>query len=226
MAYNYAPRISMDYESTKDAIAKWAERCAKIIVYAHEPDSGCNRPHIHIYIEGVSIKEEQLKRMWKASVSHNVEGGNKYWSWEHKKWKEAHPNQDYNDTMITYMSKGELRPVFVKGFPAELVEERRQQWIKPTPKSVKPSHESSMLDDAEEAFWKTHKIEDIERIQLDAIRSWVMSWYFRKMGKLPQVSAYKVTAGSLYLRIIDKLEAQRNVRSFSSALEEIKELWY
>lgn len=215
----------MDYESTKDAVEKWADKCEKIIVYAHEPDSGCKRRHLHIYIEGCTVKEEALKRLWKATVKHDVKGGNEYWSWEHKKWKEANLG-NYDDRIITYMSKGELRPVFVKGFSAELVEERRQQWTKPTPKSVKPSHETSMLDDAEEAFWKTHEIEDIETIQLDSIRSWVMSWYFRKMGKLPQVSAYKVTAGSLYLRIIDRLEGQRNVRSFSSALEEVKNLWY
>ena len=68
------------------------------------------------------------------------------WSWEHKKFGTP------DDQFLTYMSKGVLRPKFVKNFPAELVEERRQQWKITTPKSVESSQKSDMYDDMCKSF--------------------------------------------------------------------------
>lgn len=70
---------------------------------------------------------EPLKRKFHSRVE-TVLDANDLWSWVHKDY----PNPD--EKYIIYMTKGNLRPVFVKNFsPAEL-EELRSQWKEPTPK--------------------------------------------------------------------------------------------
>jgi len=186
-------------------------------VYEHPADSGCKRTHCHILIEQCKVKDDALRRGLYKALPAEKRKGNDLWSWEHKKWKDKHPNQQYDDNMLTYMSKGSLAPSFVKGYSPALVEERKKQWKITTPNPVKSS------DDAYDEFKEICKSFDYEPTQpktFMAVRKWLFTWYYRKTGKAPHATNYKRYACSLYMRL-----SEHN-GSFEGALDEIINLWY
>ena len=223
MSYAHAPRISLSYIDVSGVIAEWSQKCAQMVVYEHPMDTGCSTTHVHVLMLGCQVKEESLKRQLYKMLPTESRKGNDIWAWEHKKWKEAHKDVQYNINMATYMSKGSLRPVFVKNVPDPEIEELRLKWSKPT---TGPSQEK--YDE-----WKALKSSGVKffadkRPTLDSVRSYTMKWYRdRDNGRLPCVGAYKRNAASLYLCLIDKKEEESpSEYSAFCALEEVKNLWY
>lgn len=120
---NYAPRVSLPYNDMSGVIAMWADSCLRMAVFEHEADEEVNTTHIHmIMIDCKYATAEQLKRDFRKLVV-TTRKGNELWSWEHKK----HPNPDIN--FIKYMTKGKLRPVFLKNISPAEVEEQRALWV-------------------------------------------------------------------------------------------------
>jgi len=170
---------------------------------------------------GATLKDEALRRMLYKELPNEKRKGNELWSWVHKKWQEENPGQEYNEGMITYMAEGKLRPVFVKNFPADIVEKRTQEWVEPTSLvSGKYNEYQEMLKDAVKD-WENR------RPTLDSIRSWAMRWYWKRDGQLPHATSYKRNAGSVFLHLIElKEEKEPQAYSFECSLQEIKNLWY
>lgn len=120
---NYAPRVSLPYNDMSGVIAMWADSCLRMAVFEHEADEEVNTTHIHmIMIDCKYATAEPLKRDFRKLVD-TTRKGNELWSWEHKK----HPNPDIN--FIKYMTKGKLRPVFLKNISPAEVEEQRALWV-------------------------------------------------------------------------------------------------
>lgn len=211
--YSFAPRITIDFETAKPAMEAWARRCQRMAVFQHVKDQTVSSTHIHVLMLGCNVKEEALKREFKKCLP-GVDVGNKFWAWEHKKYGTP------DDHFLTYMSKGVLRPVLVKNFPDELVEERRQQWKVTTPKAVESSQKSDMYDDLEKAFFAEVAESEYKNMRFESVRFWVFHWCYRKTNKVPHATQYKQLAGSLYMKV-----GQKSKR-FSEASQEVFSLWY
>lgn len=120
---NYAPRVSLPYNDLSGVIQVWANSCAKLAVYEHESDEDIHTTHVHmIMIDCKYATPEQLKRDFYKMIE-TTRKGNELWGWTHKE----HPNPGLE--FITYMSKGKLRPVFLKNITPAEVEEFRALWV-------------------------------------------------------------------------------------------------
>lgn len=92
----------------------------KIVVYQHD-DS--NRVHIHALILNcpilvIAVKRRIEKVLGKVNAS----------DWSFK-------TSDITDNFITYMSKGKLDPLYVKGFDADKIDGYRLSWVAPKKQS-------------------------------------------------------------------------------------------
>lgn len=186
-------------------------------VYEHEADSGVSRTHCHILMEGCSVKDDQLRKSFYATLPGEKRKGNELWSWEHKKWRLAHPNEQYSDEMLIYMSKGSVAPKFTKEYSPVLVEERRQQWVQPIPKAV----ESSKYDEYTE-LCKSYDVAVGKPLSFDETRHWVFSWYWRRDGRPPHITSYKRNACGVFIRAHEKVGSD----SFQMAITESLNKWY
>lgn len=218
--YSHAPRIALSYDEFAIVVPIWAALCERMAVFQHDPDSGCSRTHIHILIEGCSVKAEALRRALYKHLPGETRKGNDLWAWEHKKWAKAHPGQQYNDNMLTYMSKGTTAPSFIKNYSPELVEQRKQQWNLTTPKPGAPKDEKY---NEWEHICRNYDLEHgTDTLTLDETRKWTFSWYWRRDGRAPLVPNYKRNAVSLFIRANEK----KGDENFRSAVSEVFNLWY
>lgn len=163
---------------------------------------------------GSTVKDEQLKRLFKKALPGLPSSGNEFW-----KWASKYGTPD--DSFLMYMSKGILRPKYLKNFSDTLVEERRQQWKITTPKA----ESSQKYDEYEEllkAFYAQHDDYTLRTIQLVDVRKWVFSWYFKRDGKAPHLSNYKRYACSVYVKSREKVSEE----SFQNAVSDVINLWY
>jgi len=150
----HAIRITLPYADLSGIIAIWAEEAEQVAVYEHEADDTVANTHCHILLLGCKVKEEALKRKWPEAPG----SGNGFW-----KWKSKYGTPDLS--FLTYMSKGKLRPKYLKNISTAQVEELRAKWIQPTPKA-KPSP----TKDAKQKSTESH-YEVILRIKLEAIHA-------------------------------------------------------
>jgi len=105
-------RISRPYEEVREVFEGLGAE--SIIVYEHDEAS---RVHIHALLKGCSIQLLSLKRRIEKVV-----GKVSKTDWSFK-------TTEITDQFITYMSKGKLEPVFVKGFTPEQIASYRSAWI-------------------------------------------------------------------------------------------------
>lgn len=122
---NLQIRISRPY----DDISQWilAEDCSQCVVYEHESDDEISRTHCHVWIKNVMCNTDTLKNHIRKVVG-KVDKSD--WAFMEVNKKTKTP---YNDTLITYMSKGKLLPKYVKGFIEEEIESFRLKWTQPNP---------------------------------------------------------------------------------------------
>jgi len=202
---NHAIRITLPFEDCRIIIEKWAERSQSCVVYQHDADEEVSKTHVHLGLYGCTVKAEALKRMW-ADVPGK---GNEFWSW---KEATADPTK-----YIAYMSKGSLRPHWVKNFSEDILEKSRQSWVEPV-KADKPGDHSdrwitkvtTYFDDND---FKTHfHIADMDEqdVPIDTIYRQVRKYAFRQLWgehrKVPHASFFKIIADSAFLRICERLD--------------------
>lgn len=213
---NYAPRISLPFDEIKLAVDKWADETYQVIVFQHDADAKVQRTHCHLLIVGCKVKEEALKRRFKDVYPGIDTKGNEFWKWQSKQLPDL--------SFIKYMSKGKLRPKYVKNIPDDIVEEWRKQWSEPTtPTSQESKEKYEEYEEIKKSFEKTHDLTLVDvPILLDNVRKWTMHWYYRRDGRLPPASAYKRNAGSLFIWANEK----RCGTIPDWCWEEIKNLWY
>lgn len=126
VAYHYAIRVALSYTDISSVVQEWSKSAPQVIVYEHQGDSSVSRTHCHFLMLNCKYKTpEALKRQFHSRVETSLKG-NELWSWKQ--------GNHVDIKFITYMSKGKLRPVFVKNFIPDEVEELRLKWIEPTPK--------------------------------------------------------------------------------------------
>lgn len=124
----YFCRISLPYDDVKQALAQVAEQTTHLIVYQHDEDEDVNRTHIHFYVVWKS-STDTLKNRFKPFIPQGSKGNSlwefktEYKDYDTKQLRKVTPN------CITYMSKGELDPSFVKGFTQEQIDEYKSKWV-------------------------------------------------------------------------------------------------
>lgn len=209
---SYAPRLAISYAEFEPVAQLWADMCQQMAVYEHESDASVNRTHVHLLMIGCQVKAEQFKRIFKKALPGIKASGNEFWKWESK-----YGTPD--DNFLTYMSKGNLRPKFIKNFSDTIVEERRKQW-----KITTPSHNPSVKYDEYEVmkkqFFAEHDDYTLKLMQFEEVRKWVFHWYYKRDGRIPIASCYKRNAGSLNLARGEK------IKKFEECSSEVFNLWY
>ena len=125
----YAIRITAAYDDLKGYVEKMAEVCDKLVVYEH---TDVSRIHIHAYVENVTVSSDTLKN-WVKKCLGVVAFPKSDWSFVTQL-----QGEEVKPMFITYMSKGVLRPKFIKGISTEDVDAYRLKWEdrrKPSPVS-------------------------------------------------------------------------------------------
>lgn len=207
--FNHAIRITLSYELCKDVISKWADRSDKVIVYQHDADEEVSKTHVHLGLYGCEVKTEALKRMWPDAPGK----GNEFWS-----WKEA---TEEPTKYLTYMSKGTLRPVFMKNFSPDLVETSRQAWVEPSLGNDKSRDSSeSVIQDIMKYFKDDEFEEDALDLMFDQVRARTFKVLWAQHRKAPHASYYKIIASTVYLRLCE------DRKLFNAGSSRVREKWY
>jgi len=217
---NRSPRITLPANDISNVFVEWAEQCDRMIVYQHDADVNVVATHCHILMIGLKVKDESLKRSFKRICPLiDTTGGNKFWKWESK--------NPPDEGLITYMSKGTLRPVFVKNFEPGEVEAQRLKWQDHSKQPMSQSPKKEKYDEFEEAlkYVESHYQQD-SIICLDSIRSKTMRFYWQRDGRIPPPMMYKRVAGTVFLKMVESREHLSNSKPFCVAMEEVKNLWY
>lgn len=108
------------------------EKCEKLIVYRH-PKEESEREHIHGLCYNTTLSEKVFREWCNRKLK--LEKSNKSYSVGTTFGKNIKISEITYSTYITYMSKGKYDPLYVKGFPAEDIDELKQQWNDPKPKN-------------------------------------------------------------------------------------------
>lgn len=219
--FSYAIRITLSYDDCKDVISKWADRSARAIVYQHDIDEEVSKTHIHLALVGCEVKAEALKRMWPDAPGK----GNEFWSWKQI--------DDGLEKYVTYMTKGKLRPVFVKNFSQDIVDGLRQAWVEPSLGNDKfpADHTERVIQKVLQKFdrqtFKTqYHIADMDDddIGIGVILQQVRTEAFRQLWgehrRVPHASHYKIVAGSAFMRLCERLNR------LDEGMEALQNLWY
>jgi len=147
---SYALRIT---RTAKELTAFW-ERLSgaslRLIVYEHQ----AARPHCHALVEGASVGTDSMKNWIKKALGVST--------FPKTDWQFKAPT-DNPLGFITYMSKGTLEPVYMKGFEPEQVNTLKGNWLtyatalrshNPRKPEAPPLKWAEMLDIAEERLRK------------------------------------------------------------------------
>jgi len=115
-------RLTREWTVLKDFVEGLA--CSRIAAYEHEADEEVKRTHVHFYIEDYPNTIEGFKKSLKKHLDTTT--------YDRSDWSFKSLNKDgspVNSSSITYMSKGTLQPVFVKGFTQEQLNTFMEQWV-------------------------------------------------------------------------------------------------
>lgn len=114
MSNKHAIRLSYRYTDLAAFIEELKDETDVLVLYEH--DDG-NRPHVHIYTEGLKLTVLTAKNRLAKYLGFRPAKTD--WS-----FKTAEDRK-----FITYMSKGNLQPKFCKGIDGTELEGLRSQWI-------------------------------------------------------------------------------------------------
>lgn len=116
---DYFIRVRIPFISIRSACEQISEKVSKMVVYEHQPNGpDGDNIHVHMYLKGTQVSTDTLKNYIKKATPKKDKYGNGYWSF----------NQAYDDGCIVYMSKGQLDPVYIKGYTAEEIEDYRGKY--------------------------------------------------------------------------------------------------
>lgn len=128
---NFMVRVTYPYVRLKGFTERLLNVCERVAVYEHD----ASRIHIHAYIEKCSVSAQTMKN-WIIEVVDETPSRD-MWSFKTKTREgPAEPR------FLTYMSKGKLEPVFVKGFTQDQIDYYRSQWVELTTDSGTPAESS------------------------------------------------------------------------------------
>jgi len=228
MDHTIALRISRAFNDIS-GIINVMEDVPNVLVYQHDPDEDVKRIHCHFLIQQSPIDKEGLKkRILKLYKFH----GNADWSVSPKEYESP-------DKYITYMSKGQLDPVFNKGYDTTHIGSLRALWqnaisavsVLLPPQGVvtavrgKTLNLQQNLTDQYQAYLDELLV-DVStmspHLTLDSFRGpSLLYWRKRNGGLLPQTSTYKRFLASLYLEYRD----HKRLPLAEEAIESIKNFY-
>ena len=115
----------------KEEILPWLEglEATRIFAVEHEKDEEVSRTHVHVYLEGVEMGTEGLKKRLMKDLAITTRPKRDRWSFPE--------GIDDLKSFITYALKGKLEPFYVRGDFDEDLGECRAEWRDPETKREK-----------------------------------------------------------------------------------------
>jgi len=116
---NYAIRVTNSYQELASFVDHLVTCCDKVVIYEHKS----NRVHIHGLLINCKVSTDTLKNYVKRSLGVTTFPKS---DWSFKTLYEGNP---VDDKFIIYMSKGDLQPVYVRGYSDAEIEQYKSQWV-------------------------------------------------------------------------------------------------
>ena len=145
-------RVSRSYAELKDFPTKLAEVCDVLVVYEHEADDEISRTHIHCYADNPQVSTDTMKNWVKKALGTTV--------FPKTDW--AFPEAE-DEGFITYMSKGHLSPLLIKGIEAEAVRLLKDKWVDIPKKTGKTQYVLKIENPAQQKLRQWEMVQEINR---------------------------------------------------------------
>lgn len=114
---HYAIRITRSYDVLGTVIERMAGKCKALLAYEH---THSKRVHCHLLLVGCEVSTDTLKNYIKAKLG----------VVDKEDWSFKTCASDY-DKYITYMSKGNINPSYIKGYENAFLEQKKNEWVSP-----------------------------------------------------------------------------------------------
>lgn len=149
MSNKHAIRLSYRYGDLAQFIDLLKDETDVLVLYEHEDG---NRPHVHIYTEGLKLSVLTCKNRLAKYLGFRP--AKEDWS-----FKTADDRK-----FITYMSKGTLQPKYCKGIDGAELEGLRSQWIeRRQPNTEKKAETPTSYDMARElSVWIKSRVKYVD----------------------------------------------------------------
>lgn len=193
---NFGFRIHLPFADVK--LDNLYEDCEKVIVYEHPPDDEVKRLHIHGLCIGYKYKDDTLRKHFKGKYEYALTFKNK---------KTGGP---VDETYITYMSKGEYDPLYVKNFHDDEIQLGKSLGYKPVKSDKKMSHTDKQLSKKGLSHWDV-----IEYVRSKALKTIVLGKDM--FGYMVEKEAY-ADYEQIYDLLVGKLE-ELKIKTHQSDLE-------
>ena len=130
-----AIRVSRSFEEMRPVFESLKAR--HVIVYEHVADEEVSRTHVHALVQNADITVLAFKRRIEKQLG-KMERSD--WSFKETDGNEA--------KYVTYMTKGELKPVYAVGYTDDEVEQFKSNWIVPKQdvKTAAPSYKDIVAE--------------------------------------------------------------------------------
>lgn len=233
--------IRLPYEDLIAVADLWSQHCQSFAIAEHEPDEEVEVRHCHMLMEHPDWKKNTFQKAMK-DLGVNPGKGN-HWIMD-KVHGGDHKGEPYKrHELLMYLMKGEAtRLKMSKNIPPAEIEAAAASWVEPklgtsTPpatskKQDKQEKKKDEITELAEGFLKKYDLNDEQfkcgfdhttsEIILNKCRTFTMSYIYHKSGKLPFPGTYKQTAGTVYLKVIEKERPDL----FEEALLQLKNIWY
>lgn len=122
-ALNYAVRITLPFSDVSGTARAWALKCDKLVVYQHV-GSETEKEHVHMLLMSSSVSAERLKQLSGLGGS-----GNGFWSFKTRSKKSGPLTDKTAGQYITYMTKGQYDPKYVKGYDMKVLQALKEAWV-------------------------------------------------------------------------------------------------
>jgi len=152
-------RVSRTYDELQKAppkdesfIKKLSDACDVFVVYEHQADDSVNRTHIHAYVENPKVSTDTMKNWVKKTLG-----------------VVSFPKADWSFVgatdrgFITYLSKGNLDPLFVKGISDDEIRTLKSTWVVQPVRKGKVQYILKVENPAQQKLRQTEMVDEIRR---------------------------------------------------------------
>lgn len=105
-----------------DKLKEYFNSFEQMVVYQHDADEEVSRTHVHALVE-TSVSTDTLKNRLQKILGYRLPKAD--WAFS-MKGKDGTPIED---RFVTYMSKGKLQPIALKGFTQEQCDSYKGLWV-------------------------------------------------------------------------------------------------
>lgn len=105
-----------------DKLKEYFNSFEQMVVYQHDADEEVSRTHVHALVE-TSVSTDTLKNRLQKLIGYRLSKSD--WAFSAK----GRDGSPIEDRFITYMSKGKLQPIALKGFTQEQCDSYKGLWV-------------------------------------------------------------------------------------------------